>query len=148
MTTPGLKFPTQQAMIGNSARDSARLSMQNANQEQAEANKLMSGGQGNQIAVPQMQMGYKPTGGPGTDPNSQITGLSKLSTQSVANAELDKVGGSRSKKIKGGNPDWHWGCKSGGKARHTKRRHTKARHSKARHTKRKGTRKGKRTRKD
>lgn len=142
MTTPGLKFPTQQAMIGTSPRDSARLSMQNANQEQAEANKLMSGGQGNQIAVPQMQMGYKPTGGPGTDPNAQITSLSKMSTQSVANAELDKVGGNRSKNKKGGNPDWDWGCKSGGK-----RSRIKGRHRKSRHTKRKATRKGKRTRK-
>jgi len=137
MVVKGLNFPTQQAMVGSSARDSARLEMQQASEQQAEANKLMAGGQATQIVVPQMQMAYKPTGGPGTDPNAQIQNMSRISTQSAANAELDKVGGNKSKKRKGGNPDWHWPCKSGGKR--TKRKGTKR--------KGKAKRKGKRTRK-
>jgi hypothetical protein len=42
--------------------------------------------------------------------------------QGAANAEFDKnalKGGSRRKR-KGGNPDWIWGCYSGGKKRKTR----------------------------
>ena len=88
------------------------------------------------ITVPQFNMSYEPQGGPGTNPNDQIASNAQVGTQGAANAALDagafKKGGSkrsdskrsdskrsdskRSRRSrKGGNPDWVWGCSSGGK---------------------------------
>jgi len=132
-SVPGMMYPTQQAMVGSNPRDSARVSLQNQNQSQAQANKLMSGGKyrkkrggdgngnGNgTITVPQYQMLYTPTGGPGTNPNDQIQGNAQTSTQMSANSVYDnnatKMGGTRRRRSKkGGNPDWLWGCYSGGR---------------------------------
>jgi hypothetical protein len=88
---------------------------------------------GSTIAVPQFTMLYTPQSGTGTDPNSQIKINSQVSTQGAANAVYDqeatKTGGyrrfKRGRSYKGGNnPDWHWGCSSGGKrkSRKTKKR--------------------------
>ena len=69
-------------------------------------------------------MAYEPQGGPGTNPNNQIQGNSQTSTQMQANAALDnlKKGGSRRRRSrKGGNPDWIWGCMSGGIKRRTRK---------------------------
>jgi hypothetical protein len=81
---------------------------------------------GNKLTVPQFQMQYTPTGGVGTNPNDQIASSMKTYTQSNANSQFDnqatKMGGRRKKTRKGGNPDWSWGCYSGGGK--TKRRKT------------------------
>ena len=58
----------------------------------------------------------------------------------AANAALDKVGGSkrnisRRRSRKGGNPDWLWGCMSGGKKR-TRKAGRKRRTSKSRKSRR------------
>ena len=138
---PGMAYPTQQAMIGSNPADSARQTAVNKSQAQAQANQLMSGGKyrkskskrayrkykgGKSIVVPQYQMLYQPQGGNGTNPNNQIQGNSQISTQMAANSVYDnhatKSGGSRRKK--GGNTDWNWGCMSGGRKRtkkHTRR---------------------------
>lgn len=140
---PGLISPTQKAMIGSNPSDSARLAAINKAEIQTNANKLMSGGkirrrkyyggngQSENVVVPQYQMLYEPQGGNGTNPNNQIQGNAQTSTQMAANSVYDKqatkIGGSRRKRrrgISGGNPNWLWGCMSGGKKKtrnHTKR---------------------------
>ena len=140
-SVPGMMLPTQKGMLSGNPRDSAMQSMNNNAQLQAQANKSLSGGRlrsknrrgyrggdaNSTIAVPQYQMLYESQGGPGTNPNNQIQGNSQTSTQMAANAALDsgatKMGGSRRRK--GGNPDWVWGCMSGGKKRRTYKRYTK-----------------------
>jgi hypothetical protein len=87
---------------------------------------------GSTVAVPQFTLLYNVQSGPGTDPNSQIKMNSQISTQGAANAVYDqeatKTGGSRTcrrfkrTKVRGGdNPDWHWGCKSGGRKRKSRK---------------------------
>jgi hypothetical protein len=131
---PGMMIPTQKGMLAGTPRDSAMQSMNNNAQIQAQANNSLSGGRhrkrkgyrgGNAIAVPQYQMLYEPQGGNGTNPNNQIQGNAQTSTQMAANSALDsgatKIGGSRHRRSrKGGNPDWLWGCMSGGKKRTSK----------------------------
>ena len=123
-SVPGMMYPTQKAMIGSTPAESARLSAINKSASQAQANKLMAGGKlrkrrhiGGAIAVPQYQMLYEPQGGTGTNPNNQIQAGAQTSTQMAANSVYDKqatkTGGSRRRN--GGNPNWLWGCMSGGK---------------------------------
>lgn len=115
-------------------RDSAMMSLQQMNAKQNDINRTASGGgrrrkyrggASDQVAVPQFQMQYTPTGGVGTNPNDQIKAGSSTSMQSAAWAVNDnqatKVGGRKS--CKGGAGDWSWGCYSGGKK--TKRRHSR-----------------------
>jgi len=129
----GLPIATQKGMLAGNPRDSAMQSMNNNAQLQAQANTALSGGRlskrksyrgGKAIAVQQYQMLYEPQGGPGTNPNNQIQGASQTSTQMAANSALDAgattMGGSkrsvsRRRSRRGGNPDWLWGCMSGGK---------------------------------
>lgn len=127
----GMMNPTQKGMLAGTPRDSAMQSMNNNSQLQAQANTGLSGGRhkkrkayrgGDAIAVPQYQMLYEPQGGNGTNPNNQIQASSQTSTQMAANSALDngatKMGGrTRRRSRKGGNPDWVWGCMSGGKKR-------------------------------
>ena len=138
----GMIYPTTKAMVGSNPADSARLAAVNKGQAQAAANSAMAGGKlkrknkkhrggASTIAVPQYQMLYEPQGGTGTNPNNQIQGNAQTSTQMAANsvndAKASKMGGG-SKKRKGGNPDWVWGCMSGGKKRtrkHTRRNKNK-----------------------
>ena len=148
-SVPGMMLPTQKGMPAGNPRDSAMQSMNNNAQIQAQANNSLSGGRhrkskarrtcgkyrggdaNSSIVVPQYQMLYEPQGGPGTNPNNQIQGNSQTSTQMAANAALDsgattmggsKRSGSRRRSRKGGNPDWVWGCLSGGKKRTSKTR--------------------------
>ena len=61
-------------------------------------------------------MQYSPSGAGGQDPNSIIKQNAQVSVQGTENAKYDnlaRVGGS--KKKRGGNSDWNWGCYSGGK---------------------------------
>ena len=107
---------------------------------------LKSKSRGGAVTVPQFQMTYKPIGGPGQTPNDVVKNISQTSTQGYANSVYDNEvygdgypksqamkGGKRktrktqSKKTKtrksrrtrrnkGGNPNWKWGCYSGGLA--------------------------------
>jgi|688.fasta_scaffold270291_3 hypothetical protein len=141
-SVPGMLLPTQKGMPAGNPRDSALQSMNNNAQLQAQANAALSGGRhrkrksyggGDVIPVPQYQMLYESQGGPGTNPNNQIQASSQTSTQMAANSALDsgatKIGGNRKRRSrKGGNPDWLWGCMSGGKKRTikaTRKRRTK-----------------------
>lgn len=144
---PGMMLPTQKGLVSGNPRDSAIQSMQSNQQSAALASKLLSGGKiikykkrvrGGALNVPQYQMAYEPQGGPGTNPNDQIANNSRTSTQSAANAALDsgatKMGGfkrnkrSKRRSRKGGNPDWVWGCMSGGtkKSRKSKKNRRKS----------------------
>jgi len=145
-TVPGLQFPTQRGMLAGNPRDSAMQSMNNNAQLQAQANTALSGGRlrktrygGGQIVVPQYQMLYEPQGGPGTTPNNIIAGSAQTSTQATANAALDagattmggskRSGSKRRRSRKGGNPDWLWGCMSGGRKSRTRKTMRKSRKS-------------------
>ncbi len=130
---PGLMLPTVKSMTGSTPADSARISMINKAQSQTNANKLMAGGKikrkraryggsASRFVIPQYQVLYEPQGGTGTNPNDQIQVNSQTSTQMAANSVYDnnatKMGGS--KRRRGGNPDWIWGCMSGGKKKSKK----------------------------
>ena len=88
---------------------------------------------GDSIPAPQFQMQYTPTGGPGTNPNNQIANLTSNSMQSnawsVNDSAATKFGGRRRYR-KGGNPDWIWGCISGGKKSRRRRSRKSRRHRK------------------
>ena len=74
------------------------------------------------VAVTQIQMPYTPTGGPGSNPNDQIAGLSSTSMQSAAwnvnDNQSSKMGGSKRRQ----NGGVKWGCHSGGTKRKRKRK--------------------------
>ena len=147
-SVPGMSYPTMQAMAAGNPRDSAiaagsamNAKQNSANQMTAGANKRKIGANkrkiGGAVAVPQFTMSYATTGGPGQDPNSLIAGNSQTSTQGAAYSVYDQnatviKGGSRRRK--GGNPDWIWGCFSGGKKRksRTNKRKTKRHRKKTR----------------
>ncbi len=166
-TINGMMYPTTKGMVGANPADSARLSMENKAQLQTNANKLLAGGKKHRknvryggasdtITIGQYPLLYEPQGGVGTNPNDQIKVNSMTSTQMAANAVNDKYaskmgGGSKGKgnifcstfsksrkSRKGGNPDWIWGCMSGGK-RKSRRGRTNRRHNK--HKKTRKTRK-------
>jgi hypothetical protein len=143
-SVPGMVYPTQKGMLAGNPRDSAMQSMNSSNQNAALASKLLSGGKlrkfkkkfrgGDSIPVPQFHMQYESQGGPGTNPNNQIQLSSQTSTQMAANSAMDngatKMGGA--KRRKGGNPNWLWGCMSGGTKKRRKlikKRKTKSRRS-------------------
>jgi hypothetical protein len=146
----GLMQPTQ---IGfqpgaGTPRDSAIQFNRNNNQLQAQANNALSGGRlrrkryrggdaNKTISVSQFTMPYPETSGFGTGVNSQVKGMSQTSTQAAANAALDQgatqIGGNRRRRSrKGGNPDWVWGCMSGGKKRSRKNTKRTRKHRKSR----------------
>jgi hypothetical protein len=131
-SVPGMSYPTMQAMPAGNPRDSAIAEGNAMNAKQNSANQMTAGAKkrkiGGGIDVPQFTIPYKTPGGPGQDPNSLIAGNSKTSTQGAANSEFDKnalIGGSRRRK--GGNPDWIWGCFSGGKKKKTRTNKRKTR---------------------
>ena len=138
---PGMIYPTQKGFApgAGNPRDSAMLQMAAVNTKQANLNAAVGGSKkkrGGTIVIPQYQMQYAPQGGPGTDPNSQISGNLRTSTQGTANAVYDKqalktTGGSR-KRRKGGNPNWEWGCYSGGRKSRRVRKTKRSKKSKRR----------------
>jgi hypothetical protein len=154
MSIPGMMYPTMKGMPAGNPRDAAITNMNNAAAIQAQANNAVGGrkrvrsrrsrkGGASTIAVPQFNMSYEPQGGPGTNPNDQIASNAQVGTQGAANAALDagafkkggsKRSGSKSRSRKGGNPDWVWGCSSGGKrSRRSKRSNRKGKSSKKRY---------------
>ena len=126
-SVPGLKLPTQIGMISGNPRDSAIASQNQVNAKQSTLGnavggykrKRRSGGSNSSsIVIPQFTMPYKPTGGPGQDPNSIIQQNSQTSTQAAANAVYDSYAtqkGGKTKKRRGGSSKYSWGCYSGGK---------------------------------
>ncbi len=148
MSSPPGIIPITQTSFANgtgNARDSAAQSQADMNSRQQMINQAgkgrkrrhtKKGGTNNQVAVPQFQMQYTPTGGPGTNPNDQITSASSTGMQSAAwsaNDSLATQNGGRRRYRKGGNSDWNWGCYSGGKSRKKRTKHSKRRKHTRRH---------------
>jgi hypothetical protein len=149
MSYPGITPITQQSFANGagSARDSAIQQQYNMNQKQALINqagqgrgsrrrKYKGGAVSNStVTVPQFQMQYTPTGGPGTNPNDQVAKGAQNSMQAYANSVHDykatKMGGRRRYR-RGGNPDWLWGCYSGGKSRRRNSRKSRKHRKKTR----------------
>jgi len=128
---PGLMLPTSKAMLAGNPRDSAIAEMNNANKLQNDLSAAVGGSRrrkGGTIAVPQFQMPYTDQSGPGGSPNDQVQANSQISTQQYSNAVYDAnalKGGRRTRK--GGNPDWKWGCYSGGRKKRTTRKTSRKR---------------------
>jgi hypothetical protein len=137
-----MNYPTQKGMLAGNPRDSAIQAGANMNAKQASLGKIggrkkgKRGGaenKGGTINVPQYQMLYQPQGGNSTNPNAQIQQNAGISTQGAANSVYDKQamsGGFRKRSYrKGGtmlwNPNWNWGCYSGGKKKTRKSRRSR-----------------------
>lgn len=123
---PGANSPHTAA---KSINDSNNQKLQNINQMAAGSRRRYKrGGATTDISVPVIKPIYTQQNGQGTDPTSQQAQGQSISMQSNANSVYDnqatQMGGSRRKYKKGGNPDWVWGCYSGGKRR-THRRKTR-----------------------
>jgi hypothetical protein len=137
----GMNYPTQKGMLAGNPRDSAIQEGANSNAKLANLGKIggKKRGGADTIPVPQYQMLYTPQGGNSTNPNAQIQQNAGISTQGAANSVYDKQvlnGGSKKRHYKkGGNPNWSWGCYSGGKRRtkkNTKRSRRLRKHKKTR----------------
>lgn len=136
--TPGAGNPRDSAMMAQQDMNAKQASLNASVGGKKGHRRHFSGGANNTVVVPQFQMQYTPQGGVGTNPNDQIKSTSSTSMQSTAWAVDDhlatKMGGTkgrrRSKKTyrkrfskrmsrnkKGGNwnPNWSWGCYSGGR---------------------------------
>jgi len=141
-TLPGMPVPTQKGMLAGNPRDSAIQSTNNTNQKQANLSNAVGGSKkfkkmGGANNVPQFQMQYTSTNGPGQDPNSQIKQNSQTSTSAAANSVYDQQamvkGGSKRRKLKkGGNSNWNWGCYSGGLKRKSSKSMKSSKSSKSR----------------
>lgn len=122
---PGANSP---ATAAKSMNDANNEKLQNINQMAAGSRRRKRGG-GDDVNVPVLKPIYTSQNGPGTDPVAQQAQGQSINMQSTANSVYDnqasKMGGSRRRRYKkGGNPDWIWGCYSGGKRR-TYRRKTR-----------------------
>jgi hypothetical protein len=130
---PGSNSPHTAA---KSINDANNQKLQNINQMAAGSRRRKWGG-ASQVSVPVIKPIYTSQNGPGTDPTSQQAQGQSLSMQSTANAVYDnqasKMGGSRRKYKKGGNPDWLWGCYSGGRRRTNRRKSRKHKKKTRRH---------------
>ena len=126
---PGMIYPTQQGMLAGSPRDSAIASMNLTNSKLSELQsvggrrryrknmKKSGGGTDGKVVVPQFNMLYAGTGGPGQTPNDIIKQNAVIGTQGHANSQFDKLA-----LVKGGGiymnsntNQYQWGCYSGGK---------------------------------
>ena len=157
MSVKGMMYPQEKPMLAGNPKDSAIAANNLAIENQTNLIKATSGGNRgrhskrnkyggangsatNGIVVPQFQMQYPTTGAGGQDPNSIIKQNAEVSVQGAENAKYDnlaRVGGSRKKR--GGNADWIWGCYSGGrrKSRTRSRNNKRKTHKKRRTTRRK-----------
>jgi hypothetical protein len=129
----GANSPATAAKLINDANN---LKLQNINQMAAGSRRRRKLGGGDSVAVPIIKPIYIQQNGPGTDTTSQQAQGQSLSMQSTANSIYDKqatkMGGSRRRYKKGGNPDWVWGCSSGGRRRRTHRAKSKKNKKKSR----------------
>jgi len=138
-SVPGMIYPQQKPMLAGNPKDSAIAANNQSITRQADLIKATSGGRRHRrskkyggatndgVTVPQMQVQYSTTGAGGQDPNSIIKQNTSVSVQAAENAKYDDLarkGGSRKKR--GGNPDWSWGCYSGGRKSRSRSRRNKS----------------------
>jgi hypothetical protein len=111
---PGLLLPTTRAPLAGSPGASAMAVRNNQTQQQAALANAVGGRRkmrrGGAITVPQMP-------GDTSGANAVATQNASNSVQAAANAKYDATamtkGGTRRRN--GGNPNWLWGCYSGGR---------------------------------
>jgi len=131
---PGANSP---ATAAKSINDSNNQKLQNINQMAAGSKRRKRGGGNTNVSVPVIKPIYAQQNGPGTDTTSQQAQGQSISMQSTAwkihDSQATKMGGSRRKYKKGGNPNWLWGCYSGGKRRTYRRKNMKHKRKTRRH---------------
>lgn len=142
MSTKGMMFPQEKPLLAGNPKDSAMAANNDAaakhtalinatkggsKYKKYKKSKKYKGGADSapaQVAVPQFQMQYTPSGASGQTPNDTIKNMSSTSTQNAADAKYDNLakqkGGykkksKKSKKYKKGGNNFKWGCYSGGK---------------------------------
>ena len=128
----GLPPPTMQGHIG-SPNQAAYNNITQRNSLDAERARSVSGGstkkKGGAITVPVLQTTYKSAGSPEQSPTGIATNNAIVASTSQSRAVNDNLatqqGGKRGKK--GGNPNWLWGCYSGGKRKKTRTNKRKTR---------------------
>lgn len=138
---PGLIQPTVKsypeganspASAGKVIHQNNGLRLHNINGLSAGSRRRKRGG-GDDVHVPFLKPMYESQNGQEADPVAQQAQGQSINMQSTANNVYDdqatKMGGSRRRR--GGNPDWSWGCYNGGRRR-TKRRKTKKHKKKTR----------------
>ena len=125
----GLPPPTMQGRTGSPAQ-AAYNDRQQQQLSQAHAIRALAGGsmkkKGGAITVSTVQPMYKDVSGPGGTVTDTQVNTARSSADSTAQAKYDKLGGGKRGK-KGGNPNWLWGCYSGGKKRKTRTNKRKTR---------------------
>ena len=141
---PGLLLPTVQAPLAGTPGASAMAARNNQSAQQSALSNAVGGfkkmrrGANKRGGANRMRRGANKRGGTITVPqmpgdtsgaNAVIAQNAQHSTQGAANAQYDaaamKKGGTRRKK--GGNPNWLWGCSSGGKRKSKRRTRTSKR---------------------
>ena len=138
-SVPGLTLPTVQASAAGNPNASAHATMVQRSASQAalanavggknkRGNHSKRGGAGATIQVPQFSPSQDTSGA-----NGLIAGNAQTSTQSAANAKYD----AHAMKKGGKNPNWSWGCSSGGRRRKSRtNKKRKSRTNKKRKTRR------------
>lgn len=160
ITIPGMVYPTLQGTLSGNPRDSAIASMRATD---AKLTSLQSvggrrkrnkywGGTSDKIVVPQFNMLYNSSGGPGQTPNDIIKQNAIIGTQGYQNAVFDKYA-----TVKGGsgnsvyvNPNTNkyvWGCYSGGKKYRKSRKNKTSRKSRKNKKKRQQNKKSRKNKK-
>jgi hypothetical protein len=132
MTISGLTQPTIQGRNGSPFENSYN-NMNQRNASNASLAAAVSGGsmkkKGGAVTVPVVRPMYKDVGGPGQTTNDIASNTAGVSVQGAEWAKNDNLatqkGGSR--KRRGGNSDWLWGCYSGGKKKKTRTNKRKTR---------------------
>ena len=143
----GMIYPKIEGSLGGTPAQSAMLAGNNKAQLQATANSLIGGRikrrHGGGITVPQFQNSNSSS----ANINNIIAQLARTSTQMDAYSVYDnlsrqmggmKMGGmkmGRTRRKRGGNANWVWGCMSGGKnksKRKSRSRKSRSRKSRSR----------------
>jgi hypothetical protein len=141
-TNPNILYPTKTASIAGTPSETAYKQMQINNERQNNLNASFKGGKqeknkgkGGGYEAPQFVMPYNTSG---TNPNTLIAGNAQISVQSAENAKYDSLALQH-----GGNPNWDWGCYSGGNKKKTNKRKTNKRNTNKRKTNKRKTNKRK-----
>jgi len=111
--------------IGSPGQAAYNSNLQKSASQTDLINSVSKGGmkkRGGGITISPVQTMYKPTGGEGQTVGDINVNNKIASNQGAVNSANDHLatqkGGKRVKR--GGNPDWLWGCYSGGKRRKTR----------------------------
>lgn len=138
-SSKGMMYPEIKAGLGGTPMQSAMLELNNNAKLQATANSLIGGRikrrhrrGGGAITVPQ----FPNSNSSSANINNTIAQLARTSTQMDAYSIYDNLsrqmgGGTRRKR--GGNINWVWGCMSGGRKRKSRGKKSKSRKSRRKH---------------